>query len=77
MDQQIEQILQVILESVPPDILLAFLQILSQMQPEEIAQLAQMVGQAVQQQQGAQQQGSPQQQQMQQQGDANLYGGGY
>ncbi len=68
---QIEQVLGAILQTVPPDLLIAFLQIISQMNPQEIQQLMQMISQA------AQQQGAQQQQQMpnpEQQGNANLYG---
>ena len=71
---QLEQILGTILQSVPPDVLLAFMQILSQMEPQEIQPLMQMIAQAVQ-QQGGGGQPQPQQQQQETQGNANLYGG--
>ena len=73
MEQQIQEIMQAILEIVPPDLLLAFLQILSQMSPEEIQQLAQVVARASQ---GGGQAPPEQGAAMQQQGDQNLYGGG-
>ncbi len=73
MDQQIQEVMSAILQVVPPDLLLAFLQILSQMSPEEIQQLAQMVARAVQ---GGGQAPEEAMAQQQQQGDQNLYGGG-
>ncbi|HNX38198.1 MAG TPA: hypothetical protein PKI15_07560 [Candidatus Cloacimonadota bacterium] len=72
MDPQ--QVLQAVMQAVPADILLQFLQIISQMSEEEIGQLIAMLQK---QQGGGQPQGEPAPQNERQQGQQNLYGNGY
>ncbi|HPS38541.1 MAG TPA: hypothetical protein PL124_03935 [Candidatus Cloacimonadota bacterium] len=72
MDPQ--QVLQAVMQAVPADILLQFLQIISQMSEEEIGQLIAMLQK---QQGGVQPQGEPAPQNERQQGQQNLYGNGY